>query len=181
MKDHSRSLARMRLALAATYRTYVERCRKAQATTMIPNSSVGHAAVVIANLLEHAAETHGSIRLVSGELAQEVYGELTPLVRKALKANCDLKVVVHCEHDRLIDNPFFEAVRAEAPKSIRSLGVDLDAGTHFMLVGDGAYRVEVDDRTRKASACFNDQSGLVTPILQAKFDKVWEMAREMAP
>ncbi len=173
-------LAALRSPIRTAYRLYVERCRRRRASTLLPHSTITRSAIVIGNLLDLAAETGSPIRLVSGKLAAGVFSDLIPNLLRALDAQCDLRIVVERDYEAMLDNSFCTAVRARAPDAVRFLGTPLatfmNERTHFILVGQTAYRVEVEDKTHKATACFNDTTEAVVPTLLAQFDTAWRMA-----
>ena len=160
------------------YAQFVEKCRRRRVSTIIPNSSVSRATIVIRNLLIMAAEEHSPIRLLSGELTRDVYEPLVPDLEAALEAKCDIRIVTHRNTNELRGNRFYETIRARDPHAIRSLNIPLDTHSHFMLVGTTAYRMEVDDTTREATACFNDTTEILIPALQLKFEEAWSGATE---
>lgn len=173
-------LPALRSPLGTAYRVYVEWCRRRRSSMLLPHSTKTRAAIVIGSLLDLAAETGSPIRLVSGELAVGVFGDLIPNVVRALDAKCDLRIVMERDHDAMLDNPFYATILARVPDAVRSLPTPLTdvigERTHFLLVGRTAYRVEVEDKTRKATACFNDTTANVVPTLLAQFETAWSVA-----
>lgn len=160
-----------------SYRRIIEDYRKRRLPTIVANTAACHARIVICNLLVLASEDAASIRLVSGRLAAEVYGELGPMISEAIDGGCDLRVITECGRAELTGNQFYQVIHQKRPDSIRCMGIQSTTRQHmqhYMLVGETAYRVEFDDLTRSATACFNDERRLVTGILSRRFEEAWD-------
>ena len=68
-----------------------------------------------------------------------------------------------CGIDDLKDNKLYEAVtQGQSLDAVICLNVSMESMQHFMLIGDKAYRVEMDDVTKRAYVCFNDERQIVT-------------------
>lgn len=152
---------------------YVEACRKTRSSEIIENLATEHATIVLSELLKFSAETKSNINIISGEFYSDVWGKLHPELDAALDAGCAVKAIVLCEEHEVSDHKFFEKIKSRG--TVLPFGKPSEPIGHFYLSGS-SYRVEVDDRLRKAFASFNDNLGLMTDRLQSRFERLWKKA-----
>ncbi len=144
-----------------TYEEIVRHYRKTESGEVLENLSPPHAKILFENLLEAAVENGEKVCIYSGTLNKEFYEQLTEAIKDTLQKlqKGDVLVAVAKPHgeNQVGGNSFADAVKAfggELKEGVADLvGKDFP---HFILVGDRRYRLEKDDETKEAIACFND-------------------------
>ena len=135
----------------------VKDARKVKKYRIIHNASKSHALTLFKNLLEEAKETHEDIKIVTGSLDAEFYGQLTDNLRKCLDAGVKCEVIVAKEID-IASNEFAKLLDSHEHGNIYMGSMEPVQAPHFIVVGNNKYRFEVDDETSKAIANFNDDA-----------------------
>ncbi len=137
------------LAKLDSFASIVEDCRRERRSFRIENDSIEYAAVLAENLLKFARDNKQDVRIISGSLDERVYGNLAKLAEEVLRTN-KIEIIV----EKLpVDHSLVEVVGKHKNGSVREIP---DAGPHFILVGDSAYRLEVNHKLAKAVANFNE-------------------------
>jgi hypothetical protein len=127
----------------------VEDCRRERRAFRIENDSIENAAVLAENLLMFARDNKQDVRIISGSLDERVYGNLALLAGEVLRTN-KIDIIV----EKLPgDHSLIQVVKDHPNGSVREIP---DAGPHFILIGDSAYRLEVNHKLAKAVANFNE-------------------------
>jgi hypothetical protein len=129
-------------------------CRKKESTRMLHNASIEHAKVLFENLIDMGRELKEPIRIVSGKLNTEFYGQLTDKAEQALKENTPIELVVVDPDINLDDNPFANIIRESGGHVYQT--TEKIEYPHFILVGEKRFRLETDHAQTKAVACFNN-------------------------
>jgi hypothetical protein len=146
----------------------VERCRTHKLADIIENTSVQHATILMRGLLKHAAAEKTNVQIVSGKLFPGVFELLVPTLQDALDNGCKVEVVTLCPEEDLEGNEFYSTLMHHPNARAYVAGKQQKEYTHFLLSGN-AYRLEVDDGTKKAYASFNDQDGILPAYLSDIF------------
>ncbi len=137
------------LAKLDSFASIVEDCRRERRSFRIENDSIEYAAVLAENLLKFARDNKQDVRIISGSLDERVYGNLASLAEEVLRTN-RLDIIVE---NIPANSSLIKAVKDHDNGSVREIP---DAGPHFILVGDSAYRLEVNHKLAKAVANFNE-------------------------
>lgn len=157
---------------------YVEYCRRHRTEDSIRNMSSENARIVMRNLLQLATDLSMDVRLTTGVLDRKTYDPLEPDFGSVLNGGNKVKIIIVGAPDDSRSNRVYNLVSGHSHGHIRCLGAEPSSLLHFMLVGDVAYRVELNDRTKESYACFNDAGGLVTSHYREVFQQKWnEMIR----
>ncbi len=138
------------------YEKIVEKYRKKESENVLTNLSRPHAKILFDNLLKIAEDKKEQVCIYSGTLNKDFYNQLVDSVKSALEKT-EVLVAVSNDED-MKGNDFAKAVD-ESDNGKLKIGVKSEfyAGyPHFILVGDKRYRLEKDDVTKEAIACFND-------------------------
>ena len=136
----------------------VRRLAKWRSDRIIENASIEHALVIIECLLDTARRRKEEVRIVSGCLMDSFYSNLKEAVEGTMDAGASVSVAVLSKtEDELKGNSFYQAVKKHNNGQVHFVCDDEDLPTpHFVVTGDSGYRIEVDDKKKKAMACFND-------------------------
>lgn len=164
-------------AVADQFARYVASCRRQRSPEIIRNLSSENARIIMANLIKLAISDKLDVRLVTGILDKNTYNPLEPLFEKLLSSVNRVKIMIldsiNLDHE---DNRVYDKVRTHPNGRVLCLNEARDSFPHFMVVGDVGYRIEFDDITKKASACFNDRDKLVVEHYTNLFRKKWNEA-----
>jgi hypothetical protein len=115
----------------------------------ISNGSMDHAKILVRYLFLRAKSKGEDVKIITGTLEKDFYNLFTPSIKDILNNN---KVSIISENT-CVDSAFKQAILNSSNGSIRENStVSLP---HFILVGDGAYRLETDDNLKLATASFN--------------------------
>src|SRR5207253_1039323 len=98
------------------------------------------------------------VRIITGKLNHETYSPLASTVAEVLRGQRNVFVIVVTELDQPARNEFYQVVSSSKFGQVRILGDNSDRTHHFQLIGDIAYRVELDDDTKEAYVCFRDEN-----------------------
>ena len=154
-------------AREAEYKKIVKKYRKKEKEYVITILSHFHAKVLFDDLLKIAKKKKEQVCIYSGTLNEDFYNQLADSVKSALERT-EVLVAVSKSED-LENNLFAQAVKGSPNGKLKTVHESLlGAGwPHFILVGDKRYRIEKDDVTKQAIACFNDPT-LGKVLLSAK-------------
>ena len=142
---------------------------------VIENASIDHALVLIGRLFETARRHKEEVRIVSGRLLKSFYQNLIDSARKVLDDGVQVSVVVLSNDDsQLNGNGFYDLLNRHKNGRVDVLDRDAESMPHFVVVGERRYRVEVDDKRKKAFAAFNDDT--IAPVLVGIHAKLQETA-----
>jgi hypothetical protein len=164
------------IAVSNEYARYVQHCRRHQRSDIIANTAYVNAQFIMGQLLLLALDKHYDVRLLSGKLDNKTYNSLMPVFQRVLDAGNKIKILILSTHDSLQENDVYTLISEHANGRYQVLNEQPDSMMHFMLVGDTAYRVEFDDTTKQAYACFNDKDGLVVGHYMNLFKEKWNEA-----
>lgn len=149
-------------------------CRKRRSSEIIRNFSSENAKIIMENLIELAINAKLDVRLITGVLANNTYDSLATHFERALGAVNRVKIIILDKMNAdLENNNTYKMVRKHPNGRILCLSENAGSYPHFMLIGSVAYRIEVDDRTKEAYACFDDVDGLVVGHYTRMFREKW--------
>ena len=155
------------------YRKEVKELADNKSSSIIPNSSIEHAAVLIENLFSHAGH---SIRIFSGNLNPEVYSksEVVCAAEKFLSKDSSegekrLEIIVQGGIGDGNENKLFDLCKTYDSVCGIKLADEQDKslGSHFIVTDKTAYRLEPDRNQHVAYACFNN------PVSACQLDKAF--------
>lgn len=156
------------------FESLVLKARMDESEDVIENASVDHAFVLFDNLISVAAEKREPIKIVSGCLFQEFYNKLVEKVQSSMDSGSNVRILVaDCKegNKQKTGNKFWEAVDKHKNGEIHLLEEDFYDAPHFIVVGDKRFRIELDDKKRKAFASFNN--AVVARSLVNLHDRLW--------
>ena len=156
-----------------TFEKLVKDCADSDSTRIIENASMDHAKVLLRQLLQTANDKKEPVRIVSGRLRKEFYNELVDKARHVLNETTISVVVLSDE--QLQNNRFYDLVKHHSNGQVTLLSQDPNRWTHFIVVGDRRYRVEVDDGKHTAHASFNNE--VIPRLLHERFEELLRRAR----
>jgi hypothetical protein len=157
-----------------SYTQQVEDARTRKLPRILVNTSSEHAKIIIKNLFIFAKEENKEVKLLSGILNDLTYTPLVPYVQQVLEAGVRVRVIAIAGREKLEQNRFFSVVTQHVNGSTCALNQTISSISHFCLVGDTAYRLELNDQTKEAYACFNDADKLTTSMLDKTFEEKWK-------
>lgn len=160
----------MRFVPDPEYKKIVDDCCKKDSDAIINNASVDHAFVLVDNLLKKAAEKHEQVKIVSNELWEPFYNELTDQIQDCFANNCKVSVIV-------LSDTFDKSASAFAKKIEKNGGELIIAKNkksmelpNFLVVGGKRFRFEKNKDTKEAVACFNHEG--VGHDLEEAFEEI---------
>lgn len=118
------------------------------------NSSIAHAEIVVEFLFKLALETKQDIKILTGRLDGEFYNKFLTQATKVLQTNKISIVTLNgCD-----DSDFKTAIQ-DSPKGeiTESSANQFSKISHFLLVGDNAYRSEKHDLLKTAYVSFDNK------------------------
>ncbi len=141
-----------------TFEEIVEYCSKENSKQVLTNASIAHAHILVARLIKDAAKHKEDIRIVTGCLYKDFYNGLVDELDAALQNGCVINVVVLKKSPSELDgNNFVKKLGEYNNAELIFLDIGADDLPHFIVVGNKRYRLEMDDKQKKAIACFNDE------------------------
>lgn len=167
------------VGLLTKYARYVRYCRRFQIADIITNTAYVNAQFIMEQLLLLALKKQSIVRLLTGRLENNTYNPLSPLFRRVLDAGVKIKILIMTtDGENLTKNEVYDIVTSHKNGRLHILNQRPDSILHFMLVGNSAYRVEINDTTKEAYACFKDKDGLVIDHYMNLFKEKWNEAEE---
>lgn len=130
-------------------------------TEVIENASMEHALILVRYLFIKASQKSKEVRIVSGRLFEPFYSRLIDTIGQVLEKS--KVVVLILAADQIKGNSFVNRVKEHPNGKVGVLDMAPDLLSHFVVVGDRSYRIEMDDERKMAHACFNDS--IVAPSL----------------
>lgn len=159
-------------AALSRYARMIRHVRIRGYSQICPNSTEAHATLAIANLFELAAMAKLPVRVVTGRLKYDVYSGVSDAATAALQSGCNVQIIALCNASEIDDNQFARLI-TDGGGTIICLGPPESKLPHFILVGDAAYRYEIDIERKQALVCFNDKKMTITKPLREIFDGLW--------
>lgn len=163
------------------YRTLVERCRRLRLESMISNASSNHASILFENLFAAACDIPAgeerAVRLRTHTAAAEFYDRYCTEAKAVMDRG--VKVSVLLDDDAALETPnaFLQEVIGHQNGEARAVN-STDPVWRYMIVGNSAYRVEVNADNYEAVANFNDPS--LGAFLTHKFNREWIASSQAA-
>ena len=159
----------------SAFKTKVDLCRKRELPDLIHNSARQHAKYLIEQLLDVAAEKHEDVRLISGELRDDFYGDLVSLFEAVKSKGANVEILV------LNNIPVEKNSLASWAKKQNALFRPRDCrepitAPHMLLVGERGhrFRLETDHAQAKAVASFNN------PFMGEMLLSIYDQAKAQA-
>lgn len=157
-----------------SYEDIVSKYRKNSTREMIPNGSRSHASVIVENLLLAAADKQLDVKIVSGTLMKSFYEPFAEKISAILKHNKVDVIMLQPVDDETFGNRFIEAVLGSSQNGRVRVCDFGDGCDHFIVVGKGIYRLEIDHNNGEAIANFNDPA--LGKYLVGQFDQLAKVA-----
>ena len=161
-------------AILDSFETMVREYAETESTRIIENASMAHALIIVRQLIQTATQHGEEIRIVSGRLMRDFYSQLVSVTRAALE-KVTVSVVV-LSKEELDGNKFYDLVTNSDRGEVVVLDSPPSSMSHFVVVGDRRYRVELDDGQKKALASFNDD--VIPQMLKAAHHNLLEIAKK---
>lgn len=140
------------------FRKLVEKYYKQNSSESISNGSIEHAKVLAKYLFRVALDKNEEVRITTGSLEKDFYENFTDIIKKILIK----KKVSIISENTCANSTFQEAIEESENGSIQVFkpkkNAQIQSLPHFILVGDGAYRLETNDKLKIATASFNRPS-----------------------
>jgi hypothetical protein len=139
----------------------IESARKSNSDRVLSNSSISHASFVMKQLFEFAADNSMPIRICSGALNKKCFDDvLSATAEGLLEKGIPIEVIVtDLPANEVAENTFANTLlKSESPQArLWALNKEEigDNYSHFAVVGDRAFRFEVDHSLAKAFVSFN--------------------------
>lgn len=153
------------------YREKIEKHYQKKEIIEFDNSSVAHAEIVTEYLFKYAIEVDGGndIKIFTGKLKASFYNKFLQQAKTLLKTK---KISIICEKT-CEKGEFQKLIDGSANGKILNINASKDIGvSHFILVGDSAYRDEKSDALKTADASFNGH--MRGSFLSVLFDEIKE-------
>ncbi len=138
----------------------VVRCRKKNIDRDIHNSSWDHALILFKNLFLSARNSKQPVRIVTGTLNPDFYGELVDCVEETMKKQKVELIVLERNMEGLNSNAFASAIKSNPNgRLFVKHNNDEDIQTsHFVVVGEDKYRFELNHEQTQAVANFKNKT-----------------------
>lgn len=138
-----------------SFKKLVEKCRQTESTQIIHNASFEHAKVLFKNLFQIARENNERIRITTGVLRDDFYGELVDDLKACLEKKVEVEVLVLEPKCNLKSSSFATALKKYGGK-LSQLTKSVKGTPHFIVVGEKRFRFEQDHDNTTAIASFNN-------------------------
>ena len=138
-----------------SFERMVKHYANTESTEVIENASMEHAQILMRYLFRKAVQRSEEVRIVSGRLYEPFYSRLVDAIDAVLRTTKVTVLVFAADHIK--DNSFAKRVREHSNGKVGVLDMHPDLLSHFVVVGDSSYRLELDDKRKMAHACFNDR------------------------
>jgi hypothetical protein len=156
----------------------VSECQRHGINRNIENSAWNHALILFKYMIKEAVEKNKSIRLVSGGLKStfydKLYDEVSVFLTQIKEKRISVEVIVLKDKEVVGKNNFISFIE-NGGGSIKYIpdGVKEYDGSHFILIGNDCYRIEVDHEKTKAIANFsNVKIGDMLFMIFSELDKI---------
>ncbi len=150
----------------------VEQSCRERSPRIIHNASFDHARILIRCLLQLAGRDKAKVKLVSGSLRPEFYGELVGALRTSMDQGAQVEAIVLDAKAPLGSNQFAETIRERGKLLVNRGNISPSELPHFIVVGPDAFRMENDQEQAKAIASFNNAE--IGQVLVQFFDRLSE-------
>lgn len=155
--------ARMREADIANatedFKSLVNTCRAKERNRWISNLVPSHAAYLLQTLLLMAAKKELPVRIITGEMDYAIYNQLCGALQKCIDAGVEITAVIAKGVDNADLNDFYRMLRHyEGARCFTAAPDYAEKLPHMLVVGDQAFRYEVDPSSYEASANFHSPS-----------------------
>ena len=138
------------------FEALVKKCSSKNLDYNIQNASKRHAHILMKYLIDRATEKKEDIRIVTGCLETGFYDALIENLQQFLnQSGKSISVIILDPSADLQGNKFSDLILKSRKGSVL-ITKDRVEHPHFILVGKSSYRFEIDDRSTKAVANFND-------------------------
>lgn len=114
------------------------------------NESCAHAEIIVREFLNAASK---SVQIFCGKLSSAVYGALLPYFEQAIEREVSIQVVTEAPYSALESRELAEKLKEKG--CIRHASKLYKKGSHFLLVDDDMFRLELQAEQKTALACAN--------------------------
>ncbi len=156
---------------------YVESVRayiRNDSDTIFQNKSSKHAAVIISEFLLAAKST---ACVFCGRLSAEVYETLKVFFMVARSRGVDVRVLTATDYEHLESQDLKKYLREN---NLLRCAPQLQQYPHFLIIDGKRFRLEVDQKDKKAIVCASATSGdagRIAARLNGSFETLWGLAQ----
>ncbi len=144
----------MSVSTMSEFAELIKELRKTKSSRLIYNASIEHAQDLFSELFKEAEETKGNVKIVSGILTEDFYGQFSDTVKRIIDQGISVQLAVLSPKVNLEKHVFATSILDRGGKVFQA-DEELDT-PHYILVGDRGFRLETDHNKTKAVASFNN-------------------------
>ncbi|MGN0868372.1 MAG: hypothetical protein ACI4O9_02455 [Akkermansia sp.] len=155
---------------AESVRAYIRN----ESDTVFQNNSPKHASIIIGEFLLAAKET---AYIFCGKLSSTVYDPLKVLFMMAKGRGVDIKVITASDYNHLESSDLKEYLMTN---EMLRCAPRLQEYPHFLIIDGKRFRLEVDQKEKKAIVCASATAGGAGKIaerLNGSFSTLWGLAQ----
>ena len=144
-----------------TFEEKVNYCKSNLTNDIINNSAISHASYLFKALLSVASEKKEAVKIVSGSLNNDFYGDLLDSLQECINNKVHIELIVMDGSASMTDSKFCKLINDYEFGDVYQARADLELeGPHMLLVGEYGqrYRLETDHAQTKAIASFDGDS-----------------------